>query len=201
MRKITILAVVVAALAIPATASATWTDNHVAINQNQAIQFTGQFKLASNVGSIECQVVLDGQLLSGQTTGLVQQFDVDAEEPKQEEKITKKCALGGGLVGVGCKGVINYVVTGEPWTFHAVSTQTIAITTNTLEFLLEGGAFCPDAVDLTPGTIHIQTTTQNTWSAGQFSGQLQSMVGVQNTGNATITGSLGITPGGRFGVI
>lgn len=68
-----IMALVVAALAVLAVsapmASATWFKHHNAIQANETIQLTGQFKFNSIVvGSIECQTQASVELIAGQTT-------------------------------------------------------------------------------------------------------------------------------------
>jgi hypothetical protein len=200
MKKITTVvmaAVALLAMADPAGASAQWQHNHVNLTQNAQVQLTGQFGLVSQeVGGVECQIDATMQLLAGTTTANVTNFGVDLTEAGST--VTSKCRVDSTTESFGCTDVAQVTVAGLPWTAHAVSTQTIAITTGTIQFHKHGGIFCPKTKQFTPGTIHVTTSTANTWTTGQLSGSLIAHHGVTapSTANAHVT----ITPAGTYGV-
>ncbi|HET9394466.1 MAG TPA: hypothetical protein VFO36_00305 [Nitrospiraceae bacterium] len=199
LRKVTIFAIAgaaIAALAIPTTAAAQWTENHQQVTQSSSSVTTGQTKYQGQIGSVECQTVSLAELIGGTTTAqVVLKTDVEGQET-----VTDNCSVGGGLVSVGCTDVKEIVYENEPWTAHATSTQTIAITTGTIITHLHGGVFCPKTIDVTPGTVHITTSTSNTWTTGQISGALQAMPSTGGNQTMTITGHGTIDPSEITGV-
>lgn len=188
--------VAVAALALPATASATWQHHNTQLQQNSLIELTGQFKYQGQVGNIECQVVVPAQLIAGTTTANISAFDVDIQG---SETVTDNCQVGGGLANLGCTDVKAVTDEGLPWVAHATSTQTIAITTGIIQTDLHGGIFCPKVLQNTGGTLHLTMSTANTWVAGQLSGELLVHAG-GGSQNMTYTGQLSLTPASTYGV-
>lgn len=197
-KKAMMLAVAAAALvafAIPATASANWQHNHAELGQNANIEVTGQSKFQGEVGNVECQTVAAVQLLAPGTTANVNSFVVDVTG---SETVTDNCQVGGGLASLGCTDVASVTTEGTPWTAHAISSTTVSVTTGTIQNHLHGGIFCPKTQQLTPGTVHITTTTDGTWTQGQLSGELQ----VHSSGvtqQVTVTGTGAVSPSGTYG--
>jgi hypothetical protein len=199
-KKVMMLAVAAAALvafAIPATASANWQDHNTALQANANIQVTGQAKFQGEVGNVECQTVSAVQLTSGTTTADVSTFEVDVTGT---ETVTDNCQVGGGLASLGCTDVATVTTAGLPWTAHATSTQTVAVTTGTIQNHLHGGFFCPKTIQLTPGTVHITTTTASTWTEGQLSGTLQADPSIGSPQNVTVSGTGAVSPTATYGV-
>jgi hypothetical protein len=199
-KKAMMLAVAAAALvafAIPATASANWQDHSATLQQNANIQVTGQARFqGESIGAIECQTDASATLIAGQTTASVTAFGVDLTEAGST--VTSKCFVNSTLEAFGCSDVAQVTVEGLPWTAHATNTQTIAVTTGTIQNHLHGGIFCPKTVQLTPGTVNINTSTAGTWTTGQLSGQLLGHGSVQQ--NVAISGHGLVTPSGTYGV-
>jgi hypothetical protein len=199
LKKMTMLVVGAAALValgVPAGASAQWTDNHATLAANAAFQLTGQWKFQGEVGSVECQVTSAGQLTSGTTTGNLQSFAVDQANGKT---VAENCTIGGGLVIVGCTTVSSVTSAGFPWGIHLQSTQTIDITTGTMQNHLNGGMFCPKTLQLTPGTVVLHMEQQDTWTQGQITGELPVDPSIGRPQNAIYSGVVSITPGGTYG--
>jgi hypothetical protein len=142
-------------------------------------------------------MILQGQLTAGTTTGHVSSFEVAATG---SETVTDNCQVGGGLASLGCTDVSSMTAAGFPWTAHASSTQTIAITTGTIQVHIHGGFFCPKTIQITPGTAHVTTSTANTWTEGQFSGTLQADPSIGSAQNVTISGTGTVTPASQLGV-
>jgi hypothetical protein len=199
-KKVMMLAVAAAALAafvIPATASAEWTHNHQSLVGNANIEVTGQAKFQGEVGFVECQTKAIAQLTGGTTTADVQAFEVDVQGT---ETVTDNCSVGGGLLSLQCTDVSSVTTAGIPWTAHATSTKTVAVTTGTIQNHLHGGFFCPKTIQLTPGTVHITASTENTWTTGELSGELQADPSIGGPQQVIITGHGTITPSGTYGV-
>jgi hypothetical protein len=194
------LAVAAAALvafAIPATASAVWQEHQTNLQSNADVQTTGQARFqGESLGAVECQVDATASLISGQTTARVNQFSVDLTEAAST--VTKKCFVNPTLESFGCTDVAQVTVEGLPWTAHATNTQQIAVTTGTIQTHIHGGLFCPKTIQLTPGTVNINTSSAGTWQTGTLSGQLLGHGSVQQ--NANISGHGTATPGNRYGV-
>lgn len=201
MSKKTMLAIAVSAfatLAIPATASAVWQEHGVNLAQNAQIQFTGQFHLAGEWGTVRCQTDGAMTLIAGQTTASVTSFGVDLT--KANSTVTQECEIDENLGAFGCTDVASMTVEGLPWTAHAVNTQTIAITSGTIQIHLHShGVFCPKTIQLTPGTWNLNMSTAQTWTTAQLSGTVQTHLSFGSQ-NSTATGHQFITPSGRYGV-
>jgi hypothetical protein len=200
LKKMTMLVVGAAALValgVPAGAGAEWTDHNQPLASNVNAQGTGQLKYQGSAGSVECQMVFAAQLTQGTTTAHISSYEVDVTGT---ESVTDNCSVGGGTVALGCTDVEFVTTAGLPWIAHATSTQTIAVTTGTIQFHLEGGFFCPKTKQFTPGTMHITLTTQSTWSQGQLSGGLQADPSIGSSETMTASGTVSITPSGTYGV-
>jgi hypothetical protein len=199
MKRITMLAMTaaLAALMVPATAAAQWQDNHQTLAQNAVIQYTGQYRYQGEAGIVECQMTAAVQLTAGTTTAHVQSFAVDLEGGGT---VTDHCSIGGGYGTLGCTDVSAVTGAGFPWTAHATSTQTIAITTGTIQTHMHGGFFCPKTMQFTPGTLHLTMSTQNTWSTGELGGLFQVHPSIGSSQTMTITGHGAITPSATYGV-
>lgn len=199
MKRITtmVMGATLFALAVPAGASAVWQHHSVNLSQNAQVQLTGQFGLQGEVGGVECQIDATMQLVAGTTTANITSFGVDLTEAGST--VTSKCRVDATTESFGCSDVAQVTVAGLPWTAHAISTQTITITTGTIQFHKHGGIFCPKTKQFTPGTIHLTTTTAATWTRAEPSGILFAHHG-GGSGNGSPQGQLGITPSGTYGV-
>lgn len=198
MRKIAIAAVAcaLAGLTVPASAFAIWQHHSEALAKDANVQYTGQLQLTGIVGSATCQIVAEAQLLAGQTTAQVNKFEVD---PVQTP--TNECHVNEKLSKLGCTDVKKISSFGFPWTAHATSKQTIAITSGIIEFHLHGqGVFCPYVLQLAPGTVHLTMTTQSTWTDGTIQGQLSMDLSTGSTQPGVLFGTGKLTPSGTYGV-
>jgi hypothetical protein len=199
-KKAMMLAVAAAALvafAIPATASARWQHHNTALQQNANTQLTGQFRFqGESIGAVECQTDTTATLIAGQTTASVTAFGVDLTEAGST--VTSKCFVNSTLEAFGCSDVAQMTAGGLPWTAHATNTQTITVTTGLVQTHVHGGIFCPKTVQLTPGTVNINTSTAGTWTTGQLSGQLLGHGSVQQ--NLAISGHVILAPSNTYGV-
>ena len=190
MKKVAMFATVAAALAglaIPASASAIWQHNGGTLSQNVQIQNTGTAGFVSGGLGIECQIDSKVKLLAGQTTAEVETFEPDLTEAGST--VTSKCFVTPGLESLGCVDVHSVTPEGLPWSAHALSAQTLAVTFGGFQQHLSGGLFCPKTTTTTPGTVHI-STAQNPFHTGQLSGTLQThnpALQVQVTGSGTVT--------------
>lgn len=192
-----VAAAAIAAMAIPASASAAWTHHNTHLAQNAQIQVTGQAHFeGEEIGGVACQTDAQATLLAGQTTATVTNFGVDLTEAGST--VTSKCSVNAELAFFGCTDVGQVTVDGLPWTAHATNTQQIAVTTGTIQNHLHGGIFCPKTIQLTPGTVNINTSTAGTWTTGELEGQLLGHGAVQQ--NVNITGHGTVTPSGTYGV-
>jgi len=160
-KKITVLAMalgVVAAMALPASASAAWKHtNHVTpIAQNVQLGLTSTTNVAfqshAGGGGLNCQVTSTVDFTAGTTTGLITTFK---PHPTSD---TTNCK-GEGLLA-GCQ-VHNLTPTGlaphgTGWVIHTTGTAaapTIQITSGAIDSQITG-AFCPGGtVQVTPGTV------------------------------------------------
>jgi hypothetical protein len=185
-------AAVVAAFAVPATASAgLWKHHATNIQQNQQITLTGNAKFDSGaIGNIECQTTSQLTATAGTTTGTVTQFTPDLDEANST--VTTKCKAGGFLAG--CQ-VHSAVPSGLPWTVHN-NTKTVAITNGDITVGFTGG-FCPgDTATVTASTVTATPNQPKTVSSFTLSGQVQVHIlkgGVtQATSTATVSGTQNI---------
>jgi hypothetical protein len=187
--KITVLAVAagaVAALALPATASATWKHHGVPIQNDISGSVTGKARFQGALGGIECQAIASAVFFANQTTGQIQSY---GPHPGNE---TTECKGLGGLAP--CQ--IHDWTTSVPWTFHTTTTtvhqhipakegeptketkhhfydNTLTITTGETSAQFTGGIFCLIKKTVsTPGELTITPNQPNTITSGQISGTL-----------------------------
>jgi hypothetical protein len=187
-----------AALMVPATASAFWTKDHQQLVQNAQIEMTGVSRFHGEIGSIECEVRSVFQLTAGTTTAHVTVSDIDLSEPGST--VTSKCSVSASIMTLGCTDVGSVTSAGLPWVAHAASTQTIITTTGTTQLHLHGGIFCPKTFQVTPGNVHSQMTTANTWSTGLVSGKFTTHLSGIGTQYMELTGH-GVVGVGSYGVV
>jgi hypothetical protein len=89
-----------------------------------------------------------------------------------------------------------------PWTAHKAATNTVTVTTGTIQTHHHGGFFCPKTVQLTPGTVTltIPHEQRNTIKEGTLSGELKADPSIGSAQNVTISGSGSLTEGsGTYG--
>ena len=153
-KKMTMLAMavgVVAAFALPASASASWKHHGVAIQSNVQLNVTGNVRFQGTLGGIQCQVKSQVTFLTGQTTGIAHQF---VAHPTNE---TTNCVGLGGLAPCQVHNLTPQ--TAANWSFHTEAWQTVTvahpqttlgatharaavITPQTIQSQLTGGIFC-----------------------------------------------------------
>jgi hypothetical protein len=155
LRKMTALAMavgIVAAFALPAAASASWKHHSVAIQVDKDTSLTGKFRTQGAIGGVECQVTTTATFFAGQTTGIIDTFDV---HPADE---TTNCVGLGGLASCQIHNVtpqqnVNWSFHTEAWqtvtsvqgsqtTFGATHQKALVITPQTLQYQMTGGVFC-----------------------------------------------------------
>lgn len=182
MFKKLVLLGAMAAMVLPATASATWKHHTVPIQQDQTRSITGNARFQSQLGGIECQATATGVFFAGQTTGQIKSYGAD---PVDE---TTNCKGVGGLAF--CQ-VHNWTATELPWTFHTgkyvhkpktethetttpfVSSEPALTITSGQTHAQYTGAFCPIKASLTtPGFVTVTPNQPNTITSGQLSGTL-----------------------------
>jgi len=207
LKKIMTLAVAaLAVLAVSApAASATWFKHHSAIQADETVQLTGQFKFSSvAVGSIECQTEASMQFLAGQTTTLIPQFGLDTGSTP-----TKRCVTGGPLGPCDVTSFTSDATIFNAWVAHLLQNKdTIEITTGTSQNKLEGSnattqtqhTACALAqiIQLKGGTIYA-TIVGSTCTVSQvtLSGQLETQTGAK----VTISGTQSVIPGATYGTL
>lgn len=213
-KRTTLLALalgVMAAIVMPAAASAAWKHHQVAIQQNVQINFTGNVRFDTGNGSAECQFKMNVQFLAGQTTG---NLNTLAPHPTSD---TANCK---GLGGYAFCQAHNFTLQEMPWTFHTAQAETTTITVdgpNPGEVTVKGtgvfhqgfvittrsikaqatGAFCPGKeIHFTAGTLTALANQPNTFSSVQLNGGLLTHkltnTGVTDTEVVKVTGLLEI---------
>jgi hypothetical protein len=111
-KKMTVLAMalgVVAAMALPGTAAASWKHHDTAIQNDAHIGLTGQVGFQSGLGGIACQITSTVTFFAGQTTGAADTFN------PHPTNATTNCVTSGGLAQ--CQ-VETVQPTDLPWTLH-----------------------------------------------------------------------------------
>ncbi len=176
LKKLMMLAVALAALAavaLPVSAMAQWTDNTSPITTPKTIEFTGtNVKFSSGfAGSIECETTAQVILHPG-TTGTVTMFDPDGV-------VTDVCKAGGALANcqvheVQATGYKGGSLTAEPWDLHT-NTQDITITTGDIHTTVTG-QFCAvgsGSITVTGGDVTAHVDDPHKISTIQITGTLQ----------------------------
>ncbi len=178
-----------AALALPHTAPAAWKHHKTVIQKDVQIGLTGQVRVASGAGGVECQITSRVKFLQGQTTGTVETFAQD------NGTVTQRCK-GTGALG-GCQ-VHELKVVGLPWVLHtSAANQTgdgtkhpdrIEIKAGEITSTLQG-AFCLTVhVSATVGTIFATPDKIETASSVGLSGAFKIHVaGLEEDGKASGT--------------
>jgi hypothetical protein len=187
-RKTMILAMavgIVAAMALPASAGASWKHNGVATQQNVQLPFTGtniKFESQTIGGGLGCQVTSEVTFEPG-TTGKAKSFKA---HPTSD---TTNCFGTGGLAF--CQVHNLQPQTGFQWVIHTAgaTTTSITITHGTITSQTTGG-FCPFShLDLTPGTLEGHADAHK-FSTIQITGKAHVIIGGQTEASATISGLL-----------
>ncbi len=206
LKKITLLAMAVgmlAAFALPAAASASWTkhDKELKAGETGVIsEITGTAIKFTSVatGGVSCHTVGAATLTGGTTTGFLTKF-----EPLTSA--TASCTTSGLLATEGC--VVEKVTSTElPWIIHNnTPTTTISVTTRTIDIELrktnaaKENVACPKFAgsDITPGTVTLTPDNAETISTLTLSGTLKFDPGEIPV---TISGLAHITPEKTYGL-
>ncbi len=170
-RMLGLCVVALAALALPASAMANWTDGTVALTQSKTLELTGtEFKFNSGPsGSIGCNMTAQMILHPG-STGTVTMFSIDGTP-------TAACITGGALMECQmhtwvATGYGGNLLTEEPWLMHT-DTNDVTITTGVIHTTATG-QFCPTTnVSITSGTLTAQADNSHGISTLTLSGTLQ----------------------------
>jgi hypothetical protein len=190
-RKTMILAMalgVVAAMALPAGAGASWKHGGVAIKENVQLPFTGtniKFESQTIGGGLGCQVTSNVQFKAGQTTGTATSFTA---HPTND---TTNCFGTGGLAF--CQVHNLQPQTGFQWVIHTAgaTTTSITITHGTITSTTTGG-FCPVShVHVAAGTVEGHADAHKV-STIQITGKAHVIAGGLTDPAATVTGLLHI---------
>jgi hypothetical protein len=192
-------AAVVAAFAVPATATANeWKHGAVNIVGNKQIDLTGQALFHSGVvGGIECQTTAQLTALAGSGgTGNVTKFDTDLDEAGST--VTTKCKATGFLAGcqvhaTQSTGTGGGTLLANPWVVHNPTTKAVEVTSGDIHISMTGG-FCPgDTATVTPATLTATPNQPKNITSFALSGQVQVHIlknGVtQTTSTATVSGT------------
>jgi hypothetical protein len=191
LKKLTVLAVAigaVAALALPASASAAWKHHSTPIATDQTVGFTGNVRFQGGLGGVECQITSRTKFLAGQTTATAETF---APHPTSD---TTNCR---GLGGLAFCQIHNLQPQAPNWTAHTVqSPVSVTVTTTTIHSQATGG-FCPvTTISLTAGTVTLTPNQANTVSSATESGNLQAHLtttsGTVDTETVSTSGTLTI---------
>lgn len=171
VKKMTVLALAVgilAALALPSSASAFWRHSGNPIGEDVQLGLTGVVGFQSALGGIHCQVTSRVKFTAGQTTGHAETF---TPHPTGD---TANCSGQGGLAfcqihNVTPTGMAPHATPTHPsgWTIHTSqsSAQTIEVTVGEIHSTPTGG-FCPlERVTITPGTVLIHGEEQHVTNA------------------------------------
>lgn len=185
-KKITFLTItvgVVAAMALPTPALASWKHHGTPIQENTNGTITGNARFQSELGGMECQASASGVFLANQTTAELQSYGPHPVDS------TTNCK---GLGGLAFCQLHDWTPTNLPWTGHT-SGNVATITTSSTHGEFTGG-FCPIRASLTtPGTVTVTPNQPNTITSGQLSGTLTQHVqtpgGTQDLLTITVSGS------------
>ena len=169
MRKAILLAMaaaIVAMFAIPGSASAAWTKDHVNASKNFELEITGtDIFFESEIGGITCSSTISRVNFEVGTTGTVQSFEPESSG-NPTTTVTQNCQ-GRGLIGqcdvheATADPAPGGTLTELKWPIHTVFSQTVAVTTGTITNTLTG-FFCPHTLSLTPGLMHFTTAGTET---------------------------------------
>jgi hypothetical protein len=192
-KKITVLAMAVgavAALALPASASANWQHNHQALQQGVTLGLTGNVRFQGALGGIECLVTSRATFNPG-TTGVAETFVPDPAGQPQPATETNRCK---GLGGLAFCQIHNLTPQAPNWTIHTQSSQTpqgdpkvthtnaAVVTTQTIHSQATGG-FCPvNTISLHGGNVGVipEPTDSTTIDSVQLHGALQATLTTTN---------------------
>ena len=181
MRKtitLALLTAAVAALAVPAAATASWTHSGTSLKsgENPQLEAVGGFDYEGEwLGTFQCEIKTAFTLQGGTTTGSVTQFGPNGTA-------TSKCTTAGLLPLVGCTKVESASYTNLPWTMHRLNTSEIQVTTGQihLTFFNNSGTHCAiPELTLNPGslTFNVAAGEMNAITKLSLSGALESSEG------------------------
>ncbi len=193
LKRLAVLAMaigVMAAFALPASATANWKHHNTETQQDVQIGLTGQVKFATGFGEAECQFKAQAKFFAAQTTGVLETF---IPHPTDS---TTNCKGYGAYAPCQTHNLTPQV---PNWTIHTGSSggnAVILITTQALT-ATPTGAFCPGKhILFTGGTIVATPNQANTFSSLALSGTLlthkQTNSGELDTENVTISGLLNV---------
>jgi hypothetical protein len=181
---------VVAAFAVPASASASsWTKNGAPLAEYQQPYWTGGEGLNAVTGSFNFS--------GGASCEAGGSIDFKNNEIKEFNIPSSSCKTTGTLKSLGCTAVKS-VTSGVQPLFAPVIVENARYVNIGVEltYLFEGGAFCPKEVKIS-GILKGTPNNSSSISNLTLSGNLTSSVkGIE----ATMTGTLGVFPAGKFGI-
>jgi hypothetical protein len=192
-KKMTVLAMavgIVAAMALPATAGASWKHNKVPIQANVQLPFTGtnvKFESKKLNGGLGCQVTSQVQFKAAQTTATAESFKA---HPTSD---TANCFGTGALAF--CQIHKLQPQEGIQWVVHTGAGTTITITHGEIKSEATG-AFCPFGADPTILNVSVKagtvtgTADAHKVSTITLSGQAHVVTPIGEDNEATVSGLL-----------
>jgi hypothetical protein len=198
MRKAILLALaaaIVAMLAIPGSASAAWTKDHLAITESKELEITGtNIQFAGAFGAYECNTISKVHFTAGTTTGLITTFEPDGAA-------TNKAVCKGTGPQAQCE-VHKFTPEKLPWVIHtvgknALGESTVSITSE--EIKTSNTGFLCLSPKLTLGTVHVSSSETNTTSTAMLSGTLVAHA-ASTTENVTISGTVHVLGAITYGI-
>ncbi len=199
-KKMTVLAMavgIVAAFALPASASAEWKHKGQPLQENKTLSLTGKVKKqAGATGGYECEITTSWILKPG-TTGTVEKWEID---PDGGGTPTNECQGSGALAA--CQ-FHNSVTEGLPWELHTTAGPPAQITITTAATTITStGGFCPfQQIITTPGTIHATPDDPNAMKTVTLSGSVPGHIGGSQV-QTLYSGTLHVEPpdAGTYGI-
>jgi hypothetical protein len=177
---------VVATLALPTAAPASWKHHNTFIAESVTLNVDGKVWFQGGLGGIECQILSRVRFDPG-TTGSVTSFWTNPGSA------TTECF---GLGGLKPCQVHSLSPQAPNWTVHT-NESVVSVTTTNITGQLTGGIFClVKNINLTGGTVSFNPNQPNTVSGGTLSGGLQADIqtnsGTVDWENVTVGGILNL---------
>lgn len=183
-------AAAVTALGLPTAASAEeWTDEGVAIQQNETVLHTGNWQISGGLaGTIQCQLTVEFTMIAGTGLGEVKKYEVDLDQTGQ---VTQKCATAGTtafcqihkMEALNLPWLIEIKEGGKHW--HITSKGWSTSLT---------GAFCPtSSIVVTEGTVTGTPDSPSGVSSYEMSGTVPADInGSQTPTELTVGGGMNV---------
>ncbi|MBK5218513.1 MAG: hypothetical protein JJE35_01820 [Thermoleophilia bacterium] len=178
------MALAVVAVAGPASASASWLNDHKAIEADETVTASGPAAFAiPGVAGASAKIHVNLEMTAGKTTGEITSFSAT------------ECLGTGGFTGLTCTTEPRNL----PWTVHITAENTIEITDVELHNEYYLGAHIPANTKAT--TILVGDILATPDNAQTMSTLTLSNINATANGNAvTVTGDQTLSPAGTYGI-